>query len=137
MTIGFEQVREPSGHLRARKLIDTAIGHPQPPARKTIPNMKLPRNFIVGWFLLALIPRFAAAQVENGNISGTVRAPDGTLIPGVSVRVVNENSGTVVEVITGESGAYQATALEPGEYRVETTLDGFEEIGRASCRERG
>jgi hypothetical protein len=47
-------------------------------------------------------------------------------VPGATVRVINQATGTVIESLSDAQGAYRAEGLAPGQYRVETALDGFE-----------
>jgi iron complex outermembrane recepter protein len=65
------------------------------------------------------------ARPATAAIEGVVRDSSGAAIPGVVVRLSGEAAADV-EVVTDGQGAYHVTALAPGEYRVETMLDGFE-----------
>ena len=40
--------------------------------------------------------------------------------------MVNEDTGVTAEAVSNEQGSYRADALAPGQYRLETALDGFE-----------
>jgi iron complex outermembrane receptor protein len=51
--------------------------------------------------------------------------------------VVNEATRRASEAVTDEQGAYRATDLTPGSYRIETTLDGFEPLVRQLALESG
>ena len=77
------------------------------------------------------------AQTGTSTITGIVRDSSGGAIPGATVRVVNEDTGVTVEAVTDEQGAYRAAALAPGQYRVETALDGFETAVRRIALEAG
>ena len=66
------------------------------------------------------------AQSATGAIVGVVRDSSGATVPGATVRVVAASNGAAREIISNADGAYRAEALLPGQYRVETTLDGFE-----------
>src|SRR5262245_23160169 len=72
----------------------------------------------------------AAAQNAMGIVSGLIRDSLGGAIPGATVRVVHEASGTAVEAVSDGQGLYRVEALAPGEYRVEAALDGFETVTR-------
>src|SRR5262245_55458955 len=72
----------------------------------------------------------AAAQNAMGIVSGLIRDSLGGAIPGATVRVVHEASGTAVEAVSDGQGVYRAEALVPGQYRVEAALDGFETATR-------
>ena len=72
----------------------------------------------------------ALAQSGTSTIAGVVTDSTAGALPGVAVRVVNEDTGVAVETFTNEEGLYRVTALVPGTYRVETMLDGFDPVIR-------
>jgi iron complex outermembrane receptor protein len=67
-----------------------------------------------------------ATATGAGTVSGVIHDSAGRAIPGAIVRVVDETSGVSVEGVSDSEGAYRFTALAPGKYRVQTTLEGFE-----------
>jgi hypothetical protein len=72
--------------------------------------------------LLTAAPLFAqATSTFNGRI---VDAGDAVL-PGVTVSVVNENTGVVRTAATNGEGQYFLPGLEPGVYTIRTDLQGF------------
>ena len=74
----------------------------------------------------ALLPVHLTAQAGTSTIIGVVRDSTGAATPGVTVRIVNDIAGVAVETVSDELGSYRADALVAGQYRIETTLDGFE-----------
>ena len=78
----------------------------------------------VGALVLILLSGVAAAQTAIA-VTGLVRDSSGGAIPGVIVRVVNEQTGAAVEAVSDAQGAYRAE-VGPGRYKVEAVLDGFE-----------
>ncbi len=84
-----------------------------------------------------LTPQIVRAQPGSSVITGIVRDSSGGSIPGATVRVVNEGTGAVLELITNDQGSYRALALQAGPYRVETTLDGFETPARKIVLDAG
>src|SRR6188474_1933885 len=66
----------------------------------------------------------AFAQV-NSAIGGTVQDASQALIPGVSIKATNTQTGVVATTISNESGAYNFAALIPGTYSVTASLPGF------------
>ena len=66
----------------------------------------------------------AIAQV-NSAIGGTVQDSSQALIPGVSIKATNTQTGVVATTISNESGAYNFAALIPGTYSVTASLPGF------------
>jgi iron complex outermembrane receptor protein len=97
---------------------------------------------IVAVPVVALLPVAAAGQAQTVQartsiITGIVRDSSGGTIPGATIRVVNEVSGSAVEEVSNEQGGYRTGELEPGQYRVETTLNGFETAVRRITLEVG
>ena len=77
-----------------------------------------------------LLPGAVLAQSGTSTIAGAVTDSTAGALPGVAVRIVNEDTGVAVETFTNEEGLYRVTALVPGTYRVETMLDGFDPVVR-------
>jgi len=67
----------------------------------------------------------AQAQLTRGIISGTVTDSGGGVLPGVTVTIVNQDTGVDRATVTNESGVFRAPALEPGTYTVRVELEGF------------
>jgi len=86
------------------------------------------RRYSIVLTLALLLPGIAAAQSGPAGVGGVVKDESGAVIPGASIRIVNEASNAAVDLFSDEQGAYRALDLEPGRYRVETTLDGFETV---------
>ncbi len=66
------------------------------------------------------------AQVINATLSGTVTDATGALIPGVEITATQIETGVVSTATTNESGTYQFPSLQPGPYRVNVSLAGFQ-----------
>jgi hypothetical protein len=83
----------------------------------------------VGAFLLAsILPAFA--QQGTAEIGGKVTDTQGAVLPGVTVVVINEDTGLAREVVTGSGGAYLVPQIVPGRYRVTAKLSGFKALDR-------
>src|SRR5262245_19265699 len=72
------------------------------------------------------LPLAAFSQTGTSVISGFVKDGTGAALPGATVKVINVETGVSVDLTTNEEGVYRAAALVPGQYRIETSLDGFE-----------
>src|SRR3989442_11732423 len=66
------------------------------------------------------------AQVINATLSGTVTDATGALIPGVEITATETETGVVSTGVTNEAGTYQFPSLQPGPYRVNASLAGFQ-----------
>jgi iron complex outermembrane receptor protein len=84
------------------------------------------RSLLAVAALLLAAPVFVFAQSPTGVITGIVKDSSGGVLPGASVRIVNETSGVSTDLVVGGDGTYHADAVGPGNYRVEASLDGFE-----------
>lgn len=90
-----------------------------------------PRLLAVAATALALLaPVVVAAQGPTSIVTGTVRDALGGAIPGVSIRVANETTSAVADVVTDAQGTYRVADLPAGPYRVEISLTGFETVLR-------
>jgi hypothetical protein len=67
----------------------------------------------------------ATLNTAAGRVRGVARDQSGNLLPGVTVRVLDEQHRTVAQGATDGSGAYAIGGLQPGPYRLEFVLAGF------------
>src|SRR6185436_15580109 len=81
--------------------------------------------------LAALLPLGALAQETRGNISGTIRDPQG-VVPGASVTITNVDTNISQHLLTNESGYFEAPLLNPGTYVVTVEMTGFRKATRAN-----
>jgi hypothetical protein len=51
-----------------------------------------------------LSPALATAQPGTGTIAGAVKDGTGGALPGVTIRIVNEDTGVAVDVVSEEQG---------------------------------
>jgi hypothetical protein len=87
------------------------------------------RNLVSRWCALALLlvpltTSAAFAQTFTGGLRGVVSDANG-VIPGVSVTLLNEETGAAREAISNEQGQYNFAAVPPGNYTVTAELTGF------------
>ncbi|HEY2381029.1 MAG TPA: carboxypeptidase-like regulatory domain-containing protein, partial [Terriglobia bacterium] len=68
----------------------------------------------------------ASAQLTRGFISGIVSDSSGAVLAGVEVTITNTATNISRDTITNDTGLYRFAAVEPGDYRVEFKLAGFE-----------
>jgi hypothetical protein len=60
-----------------------------------------------------------------GNITGTVRDPNGAVVPRAEVTIIEERTGLSRTVMTNEDGVFVAPSLPLGRYTVSTAPQGF------------
>jgi len=89
----------------------------------------------MGWILPLLLVIFGsgacyAQSINSGDIRGSVTDPSGALLPGVTVTVMNTDTGFSKDFTTNGDGLYDTNSLVPGPYTVTFTKDGFEQLVR-------
>ena len=67
----------------------------------------------------------AAAQVENGQITGNVLDPTGAAIANAKVTIVNTGSNLTLKTTSNGTGGFNVTAVPPGSYKVSVEAPGF------------
>lgn len=77
---------------------------------------------------LCLTATVQFGQSSRGTIVGTVRDPSGAAVPGVAVRVINEQTNVKSDYLTETNGDYYVPSLVPGSYRVEGEKSGFRKV---------
>jgi len=92
--------------------------------------MKNIRNAMVACVLVVvaiawLAPPRLNAQVSTGAIIGTVKDPNGGLLPNVNIRVRSVETGVTRGTTADSNGEYRVPSLSPGIYDVEASLQGF------------
>lgn len=80
-------------------------------------------SFVV--VLMLCFVKFAYGAI-TGAISGTVTDATSAVIPGVTVTVLNEDTGVRQTVVTDNRGFYSFPALDVGRYTVSTARPGFD-----------
>jgi hypothetical protein len=68
---------------------------------------------------------FVLAQVESGQIAGTVADQSGAIITGATVTVKNVATGAERTTQTSATGAYLVSGLEPASYQITMSSGAF------------
>jgi hypothetical protein len=79
------------------------------------------------YFLLLATATFLHAQEFRGTISGSITDPTGATILGAKIAVTETNTGTRVQTVSDSAGQYTAPYLQPGDYEISASLQGFKE----------
>ncbi len=65
---------------------------------------------------------------QTGGITGVVTDPQGAVVSGATVEIINEGTGkSERSMTTDENGAFSATLLPPGTYRLEIKTANFKQ----------
>ena len=77
-------------------------------------------------FALATVALFA--QSDLGTITGFVKDPSGATIPGATVVVKSEATGTERRATTNEAGSFTVTNIPAGFYTITVEAKGFKKF---------
>src|SRR5258705_10192838 len=66
-----------------------------------------------------------AAQNTSGAIAGTITDTQGGVLPGVTLTVMNAETGVARTAVTEADGRYRFAGLQPGRYDLKAELQGF------------
>lgn len=85
------------------------------------------KNFSLILFSICLIAgQFCIAQSSNqGSLVGTVRDPNGRVIPSVTVTITNNETNVSRKLATDENGNFRLDFLVPGNYQIVAEVSGF------------
>jgi hypothetical protein len=75
-----------------------------------------------------------SAFAQTTSISGVVKDSAGGVIPGATVVVKDNTTGTAYEAVTNSTGAFSIPAIQAGTYTVTATLTGFKTAQVANLR---
>jgi hypothetical protein len=81
-------------------------------------------------------PRAFAQNTNSGEIRGIVTDQSGAIVPGVTITILNMDTGVATSLTTNESGVYDAVSIIPGNYRLTFAKDGFEKLIRSGVELR-
>src|SRR5215470_7365170 len=84
--------------------------------------------FVIGVFLFSSLS--AAGQEISATVTGTVTDPQGAVLPGVTVTVLNLDTNVASETVTNSQGVYVVQKLIPGRYKITSSLQGFKTYSR-------
>jgi hypothetical protein len=75
--------------------------------------------------LLGLAFASVAAWAQTSQISGVIRDPSGSAIPGATIKATQTATGVVRNATSGANGSYVLPDLPIGPYQLEVTKEGF------------
>ena len=82
-------------------------------------------RFALGALVFAIALPIAAASQGAGSPSGTLRDPQGRVLPGATVRLSGIGIDAIHETQSDSSGAFQFPEIPDGEYMLSARLPGF------------
>lgn len=91
------------------------------------------RAAVVSLCIAFAIAGSAMAQTFTGGLRGAVQEAGG-IIPGVTVELINEETGATRDTVTNESGEFNFAAVPPGTYTIRAALTGFKTYENTAVR---
>ena len=90
--------------------------------------MKRPIVFVQAvWLAVVLISLANPAQAQfRASLRGTVTDPQGAVVPGATVTLINKDTNATSASTSDDNGIYQFNALPPAPYRLTVERDGFQ-----------
>ncbi|HMD36563.1 MAG TPA: TonB-dependent receptor [Vicinamibacterales bacterium] len=86
------------------------------------------KHLILATLVSLALAHPAAAQTQDGSVSGSVRDQSGAIVPGSLVEI--QSSDATFRFTTDSDGAFRFLNLQPGTYRVTASLSGFRDAQR-------
>jgi hypothetical protein len=82
--------------------------------------------------IVLLIAAIASAQGATGTITGTIKDPQGGVIPGATVTLISDTRGTeLAPVVTGTSGDFVVPNVTADTYTIQVEMPSFRTLRRA------
>ncbi|WP_188552846.1 TonB-dependent receptor [Edaphobacter dinghuensis] len=94
--------------------------------RNTLSWLKRSGCIALACFCIFLVStNYAAAQVDEGSITGTVQDATGAVVPDAQVTLLNTDQGITLNVKTNTAGQYTFSPVRIGHYAVTVSAAGF------------
>jgi carboxypeptidase family protein/TonB-dependent receptor-like protein len=97
-------------------------------------DRKLRKAFLLPIFFTVLAAGLARAQSNEGRILGTVTDPQGKVVVGAKVEIINIGTNAIRNIVTNQVGDYVAPNLPPGLYKITAEAPGFKKVESADIR---
>src|ERR1019366_549928 len=88
------------------------------------------QRWVLPVFLVLASAASFAQSTNSGDIRGSVTDSTGALIPGVTITVVNVDTGVSKTFTTNQDGLYDTSSIVIGSYKLTFSREGFEELVR-------
>jgi len=81
---------------------------------------------VLGLLFVLCVPGRLAAQLDRGEITGTVEDPSGAVVPNVAILLTNDATGTKTTTKSTATGTYIFDNVLPATYTIDAEGGGFE-----------
>ncbi|HYW45756.1 MAG TPA: carboxypeptidase regulatory-like domain-containing protein [Bryobacteraceae bacterium] len=80
------------------------------------------------WRIAALLCSAAVLFGQTASLTGTVTDPQGAVIPGANISIVNAQTGAARDAVADAQGRYTMPQLTPGTYKLSAKATGFADV---------
>lgn len=87
--------------------------------------MKFRNSVVITFFIVMLAALPALGQTLRGRIEGTIKDPQGQVVPNAAVSVKNTATGESLTATSTNEGAFSISEVKPGTYTIAAELKGF------------
>ena len=102
--------------------------------QKRAGSQRVCRDLIGALVLILTCASAAYAQFDRGTISGTIKDPQGGVVPGVTVSATSTQTQQTRSTVTDGSGYYTFPNLQAGRYDISAELQGFKKVSRTAIQ---
>ena len=85
-------------------------------------------KFFVLVLTLLLISGPAFGQTVRGRVEGTVKDPQGQMVPNAAITVTNIGTGEKLNATSTDEGTFSINEVKPGTYTVTAEIQGFKKV---------
>ena len=78
--------------------------------------------------LVLILSSFAFGQTLRGRIEGTVKDPQGNVVPNVTITATNKGTSEKLTATTTNEGTFIITEVKPGSYSITAEVQGFKKV---------
>ena len=105
------------------------------PSIKSMKNPGFSRAALCGCLLVLMtVCPALVAQTDLSTVRGTVTDPTGAVVPGVTITLLNTETGISRTAETNASGDYEIPLVGPGTYELTAEADGFQSFVASDIR---
>jgi Carboxypeptidase regulatory-like domain len=73
-------------------------------------------------------------RADRATVTGVITDPSGQSIAGANVKVRNDDTGVVTDLVTNEAGSYSSPSLVLGSYTITVEVASFKKAVRSGIR---
>lgn len=81
---------------------------------------------VAGLLMALVLPGRLAAQIDRGEVTGTVEDPSGAAVANAQLTLTNNATGVSVATKSTATGTYVLDDLMPGQYTIQAEAPGFQ-----------